>query len=393
MFAVGSGVPATGQGYTSEAVFQSMQDFDAIYDSGWYVTGEAAKLRDRLTPESTTYPIQFYYTRSPNRGAVHFYALETHPVPPQPGDGTAQPELHRGTVKYSGYFGPDKRGLMSSHFLGPAGSYIPGGPVDESTQTVSISLSSPGGNPPDYFRQIERGLGRGFTRFATDVRNVEEQSDGLLKVTMASTEHSPGEWRLLVDPKLGYLVREGHYFRANREDAVVHVRTVGLFEGEEGIFVPAGGEYESKVGLYIGPMPIVVHSAVLGERVELVEKVKADLDNRNFDQAILVEDSEWISVRDGSGQIKRMPLNIPADLRIDMDDVEGDIMEEILANVDESELPNTLIDDAPDDHVVDSNLPLPNESWAPFVFIGSLLAALIVGFLTYHRYSSNKTRN
>lgn len=258
---------------------------DLVFSDGLTVRGTTKSLKDRYTPESVEYSVDFAFTQSRGRQALRLLATENPAIPPPVKDTGARLGL---TLKRWTYADEAKRGDV---FLTmPAG--VPLADPSMDSLSVAIFLSPPLQHKRDpAIDRLERALGRGFTRYASECIHVAQSPDGLLEVHLRSEEYGPGIWKLQVDPAMAYLVREGRYYKDGAEKPLVIVANEGCVPEDE-TFVPTSATCdEDRVRIFIGVRPYLISEASLSVDEPLLAEARAALLPETFPSVcVLLED-------------------------------------------------------------------------------------------------------
>ena len=315
---------------TPAEVFEAMRGFDAVYGSGWYVAGTTARLKSHHSPGLPTYAMSFEFSVGVDRGALFLKAFDFEAPPTHaPGESYYAP-----FVRISSYYDEEVQGMTGIDYSGDAADYKFAEPIDYDRVDADISLNNNfGRNRDTRFGTIERALGRGYTRFALEVTQVQELANGALSVYLRSDEpiHGPGEWRLVVEPETGYLVRKAAYHRVGESDASILIHNEGLFESDDSISVPARGYYQDLRGSSNGVLPVVVNATTLAVDEELLTMTKSMLDLNEYKNAFLMDDTREKSriVHKTGDEIVERTLDELA-IYFDMSKLEQDMLESII---------------------------------------------------------------
>jgi hypothetical protein len=136
--------------------------------------------------------------------------------------------------------------LKDTYFVGPTGqakySYIgempppgvlPPWPEDSLGPSLSASLNLDDPNVGSYTFEIKRtlwSLGRGYSKFITDIEDVVVQENGLISVNAEGLTISrrPGaRWQLTIDPSAAYMVRSAKMYRVRNDKLYVSIVNSG----------------------------------------------------------------------------------------------------------------------------------------------------------------------
>ena len=244
---------------TPEFVFKNLRDMDARYALALSVEGTCLNRREPNTPESTEYNVTFSFSQAGNRTAYRFAALEA-PVVQEGNVSKLSP-----TVVDWIYVGPDK---YAETKLG-AITYLSNLDIEAlmaaSEKVVPIIYQRPP-NPKQRtmdIEEIERALGRGYTRYATECIKVIPLPAGLLEVHLKTQELGGGRWELVVDPTLGYLVRKGKLLRELNGQTIVDmdIETEGFLKGDPDVSVANKARVKDRI--FVGENTIQFTSAHL----------------------------------------------------------------------------------------------------------------------------------
>jgi hypothetical protein len=297
---------------TPAEVLEHMRVADNSFATGLTISGRSTRIPNRLNPELGPYDIAFSLTQNAEEEAFVFHATEL----PRTGDAHIFEDTPAGRergwtspfLKTWVYGGPEQQGEshVDANHIEPEDSLqdlldTPG------RRNAQITIAPPKPHKSPHITRTLRAIGRGFTDDAVECTTVAPASDGMLQVTLMT---SHGEWKLLVDPSLNYMAREGLYTKDGDDNPSIQTKNTGLVA--TGVPVPTQATYEDIKSMYLGEHPYEIEHAVLEADEALLREARDALSPDAFpDMHVLVEDIRSPGItrsltREPHGTLKRI---------------------------------------------------------------------------------------
>jgi hypothetical protein len=117
--------------------------------------------------------------------------------------------------------------------------------------------------------------GRGFSGYIKKVTGVAPAEGGLVRVQAEgmSMVRLPGKWTLLVDPRLGYMVREAEFFYPNQDKPEHIIRTTGLITRGKCLYPERGS-----LTIFLGDDPLKYEVTFHDMKLERDEKLYSSVE-------------------------------------------------------------------------------------------------------------------
>lgn len=222
--------PAVGQALDAAALLKQLKSLDSVYEATFTASGSYLFVASFFPPDLPPLRKKWQLTMSNGKIAYEEEVIEVlkwedvlspnQDIPERRQTGSLRSRGEPMTALRTTYFfGPTAQAKYD--FVGKIPPYglLPPWPENSPGLATAGSLAFDDPDTGAYRFDIRRtlwSLGRGYSAYITNIKDVAKQEDGLISVIAEATDISSrqgAKWELVIDPSAAYMVRSAKLYR------------------------------------------------------------------------------------------------------------------------------------------------------------------------------------